>query len=352
MLKLNLKTNTSDYKIYIEKGLIERIDVKIKEIFSGEKIFVITDTNVEHLYADKIINKLNESGFKVYKKVLEAGENSKKIDNIIEIYSSLSDKSITRSDLIIGIGGGVVGDVSGFIASTYLRGVSFVQIPTTLLAQVDSSVGGKTAVDTDFGKNMVGSFYHPKMVIIDPKVLLTLSERVFRDGMAEVIKYAFIRSEKLYELLNKFKNREEIYPHIEDVIYECCSIKKEIVQRDEFDNGERMILNFGHTIGHAIETFYSYEKYTHGEAVSIGMNRIASLAAGKKIISNKIKEQIEELTTQYGLPVDDENIVSKELLKYIKNDKKARGSEINIVLVDKIGSSKILKEDISFFKNK
>ncbi|MDV2934331.1 3-dehydroquinate synthase, partial [Enterococcus faecalis] len=171
-------------------------------------------------------------------------------------------------DLIIALGGGVVGDLAGFVASTFLRGISFIQIPTSLLAQVDSSVGGKVAVDLERGKNLVGSFYHPELVLIDPNMLGTLPEKYFNDGLGEVIKYGCIKSKELFEKLEGFENKEDLKENIGEIIYECCNIKREVVEYDEKDLGERMILNFGHTLGHAIEQIYNYETYSHGEAVA------------------------------------------------------------------------------------
>ena len=276
-MKLNVDLPQNGYEIIIEKGILSNLAKEIKEVFNGNKIFVLTDKNVDKFYGDKVINELEAAGYDTKKLALEPGEETKAFFTLPKVYDELLNFKLTRSDLILTLGGGVIGDLGGFVASTYLRGVPFIQCPTTLLAQVDSSVGGKVGVDLDRGKNLVGSFYQPIKVIIDPNVLETLSDRVFNDGMAEVIKYGCIKDEEFFNKLLNYKDKEEVMNNIEYIIHNCCKIKKEVVEKDEKDTGERMLLNFGHTIGHAIEQYYKYSKYTHGEAVAIGMYEITKL---------------------------------------------------------------------------
>lgn len=235
--------------------------------------------------------------------------------------------------MIITLGGGVIGDLGGFAASTFLRGVDFVQMPTSLLAQVDSSVGGKVAVDLERGKNLVGSFYHPKLVLIDPNVLETLSERFFRDGMAEVIKYGCIKDKEFFYFLKSLKNKEEVMNNIEKVIHKCCFIKKCVVENDEKDTGERMLLNFGHTLGHAIETYYNFKKFTHGEAVAIGMYEISKIAENKGLTNQGVSEEIKDILIQYNLPYEVEIEESSEILDTIALDKKNIDNVLKVVLL-------------------
>ena len=226
----------------------------------------------------------------------------------------------------------------------------FIQVPTSLLAQVDSSVGGKVGVDLERGKNLVGSFYQPKRVIIDPNVLNTLEDRFFKDGLGEVIKYGLIRDKDLFEKLESYKDKREVLENIEDIIYTCCNIKRIVVERDEKDLGERMILNFGHTLGHAIEKYYDFKSYTHGEAVAIGMYNIAKLTEEKKLTENIYSEKIKNVLIKYDLPYE-VNIEEKdEIINTISLDKKNMGKVLKVILVREIGNAEIYDTNLEFFK--
>lgn len=348
---MNLKVNLGEksYDINIEKGLFTEIAKEVKSVYSGRKIFILTDNNVNKYYGDKIQNNLIEAGFEVEKLVLKAGEATKAFETLPKVYDSMLDFKITRSDLLIALGGGVIGDLAGFVAATFLRGISFIQCPTSLLAQVDSSVGGKVAVDLKKGKNLIGAFYHPKKVIIDPLVLDTLEDRYFRDGMAEVIKYGCIKDKNFFEFLESLKTKEEVMNNIEYIIHNCCNIKRIVVENDEFDKGERMLLNFGHTIGHGIEQYYNYETYSHGEGVAIGMYEITKLSEEKGISPKGTSQKIKNILIQYGLPYKSEIDLDK-ILDAIMLDKKNLGSILNIILLKNIGESIIYKTNIEFFK--
>ena len=248
-LNVNLKENS--YPIIIKRGIIKNIGNYIKDKFEGNKIAIISDNIVYEIYGDDIKESLENQGYDVKSIIIPAGEQSKSFSTLPSIYNELLEFKLTRSDVIMALGGGVVGDLAGFVASTFLRGVPFIQVPTTLLAQVDSSVGGKVGVDLEKGKNLVGSFYHPKLVIIDPEVLNTLSPRMFKDGLAEVIKYGCIKDKELFEKLKKYNDKNALIKDIDSIIYTCCDIKRTVVEEDEKDFGERMLLNFGHTLGHA-----------------------------------------------------------------------------------------------------
>lgn len=349
MEDLVVELGERSYPIIIKKGLIDEVDLEIKKIFKGKRIFVLTDKNVEHHYGDKVKSCLAKSGYEVKLMVLEAGEETKAFSTLPSIYNELLDFKLTRSDLIITLGGGVIGDLGGFVASTFLRGVDFVQMPTSLLAQVDSSVGGKVAVDLERGKNLVGSFYHPKLVLIDPNVLETLSDRFFRDGMAEVIKYGCIKDKDFFYFLKDLKTKEEVMHNIETVIHKCCFIKKCVVENDEKDTGERMLLNFGHTLGHAIETYYNFKKFTHGEAVAIGMYEISKIAENKGLTEKGISNEIKELLVQYSLPYEVEINDSSAILDTIALDKKNIDNVLKVVLLKNIGESYLEETNVEFF---
>lgn len=344
-MKLTVDLSHSSYDIIIQKGLLNYLSKEISEVFKGKKIFILTDKNVDKFYGDKVLKELSDFGYDTKKLVLEAGEETKSFFTLPKIYDELLNFKITRSDLIITLGGGVIGDLGGFVASTYLRGIPFIQVPTTLLAQVDSSVGGKVGIDLDRGKNLVGSFYHPKKVIIDPEVLKSLSDRVFNDGMAEVIKYGCIKDKDFFDNLLKYKDKEEVMNNIEYIIHNCCKIKKEVVEKDEKDTGERMLLNFGHTIGHAIEKYYKYNKYTHGEAVAIGMYEITKISEASFETEKGTADIIKNILIKYNLPYKlDINL--NEIKETISLDKKNINNKLNLIFLNKIGESKIVKREL------
>lgn len=346
-LKVDLKDRS--YPIIIEKGLINRVSEEIRKVYKGKKIFIITDDNVNKYYGGKISGELKKNDFEVKLLALKPGEETKNFNTLPIVYNELLDFNLTRSDLIIALGGGVIGDLAGFVASTYLRGVDFVQIPTSLLAQVDSSVGGKVAVDLDRGKNLVGSFYHPKCVLIDPEVLNTLDNRFFIDGMAEVIKYGCIKDKQFFDYLEKMENNQKLINNMEVVIHKCCDIKRQVVENDEKDKGERMLLNFGHTLGHAIEQYYNYTKYSHGEGVAIGMYVISKISEEKGLTKKGTSQRIKDILVKYNLPYElDVNI--EETLEAINLDKKKLGNDLNVIILKEIGNSEIYKTTAEFFK--
>lgn len=340
-MKLTVDLESNSYDIIIEKGILNNIASEVKEVFKGNKIFILTDKNVDEFYGDSVVRNLESLGYEVRKLVLEAGEETKSFFTLPKVYDELLNFKVTRSDLLLTLGGGVIGDLGGFVASTYLRGIPFIQCPTSLLAQVDSSVGGKVGVDLDKGKNLVGSFYQPKKVIIDPNVLDSLDERVFNDGMAEVIKYGCIKDEEFFYNLLNYKNKEEVMNNIEYIVHNCCTIKKEVVEKDERDTGERMLLNFGHTIGHAIEQYYNYSKYTHGEAVAIGMYEITKISEALGETEAGTSEKIKDILIKYNLPYKLDVDLS-EISEAISLDKKNLGKKLNLIFISKIGKSKIV----------
>lgn len=333
-MELTVRTSQS-YKIIIERGCISQIGARAAELFKpGAKALIVSDTNVQPIYGAQISHSLTESGFSCFPFAFPAGETSKRLSTIETIYSILSENRFTRSDFIIALGGGVTGDMAGFAAATYLRGIQFIQVPTTLLAQVDSSVGGKTGVDLLQGKNLVGAFHQPALVLIDPDTLATLPPRYFSDGMGEVIKYGCIKSRALFNLIQS----ADIHDNMENIIFCCVDIKREVVEHDEFDTGERMLLNFGHTFGHALEKLYHFENLSHGEAVGIGMVSMARFGEIAGVTASGTADEIISVLKKYNLPVEDgtplEHIVETTTL-----DKKSNGSTINVILLQEIGRS-------------
>lgn len=350
VLSVDVVSKDIHYPLKIEKGLLNHLAEEINSVYKNKKIAIVTDENVQSLYGEHITTQLTDAGFEVTVIVLEPGEQTKSMENLQVIFSRLIAFGLSRSDLLIALGGGVIGDLAGFAAASYLRGIAFVQIPTTLLAQVDSSVGGKVAIDLPEGKNLVGAFYHPKLVIIDPDVLETLSDSTFNDGMAEVIKYGCIHDAAFFQQLKHYESRVDVMAEIERIVAECCTIKGDLVQSDERDISERMLLNFGHTIGHAIEAYYHYEKYTHGQAISIGMVAMNRLTEALGISEAGSTQAIEELLTHYALPTELAVAADyQKILPLIKNDKKNIENALFIVVLDAVGQSHTMAAPTDFF---
>lgn len=352
MSRIDINLQSNSYPIYIEAGLLDEIGHKIREIYNGKKIVIVTDENVSKYYGEKLINNIKKENYEVSEIVLIPGEKTKCIEELTGLYNKFLDLGLTRSDLIIAFGGGVIGDLTGFAAATYLRGVNLIQIPTSLIAQIDSSIGGKVAVDLPRGKNLIGNFYHPKAVFIDPLMLKTLEKRFLYDGMAEVIKYGAIRDKDLFNNLMNYKNEEELFKNIEYVIETCCNIKKQVVENDEKDTGERMILNFGHTLGHVVEKYFNFEKYTHGEAVAIGMNLITAKSEELSLTEEGTSQQIKNILVKYNLPYEVEMKDKNQILNTISLDKKSSGKNINLVIIKKIGEvflHEINKDELNKF---
>ena len=328
-----IKVNTKiPYNIIIKAGILNSSGELLKSITNAKRICIVSDSNVSKLYAEKVRTSLIKSGFNTSLFIFKAGETSKRLSTINDMYSFFCKNSLTRTDLVLALGGGVTGDMAGFAAATYLRGIDYIQVPTSLLAQIDSSIGGKTGVDIEYGKNLVGAFYQPKAVIIDPSVLSTLNDNYFYDGLAEAIKYGCIKS---YSLFEKIEN-ENPKDCIEDIIYECVNIKRQIIENYEFETYERMILKFGQTIGHSIETIYNYEKYSHGQAVSIGMSLITKVSENQKLTIPGTYKKLTSVLEKYNLPIID-NCALSDIAKYSSNDKKSTGSTINLILIKEIG---------------
>jgi 3-dehydroquinate synthase len=323
MKTISISSKQKNYDIIIKDNLLE----KMGDYLDVNKFYIIiADDQIPSQYINLVkktcINNLFIS--------FPSGEKSKSFEQYERIISILQENNVSRDSCILALGGGVTGDLSGFIASTYLRGIDLIQIPTTLLAQIDSSVGGKVAINTNKAKNSVGSFYAPSLVLIDPTTLNTLSERNFNNGMAEMIKYGMIHSKKIfYEMLNN-----DVKKDLEYYIYQSLIIKKHYVESDEFDKGLRQILNYGHTYGHAYEAYYKFEKYFHGEGIALGMLDVCE--------NTDIKEELLKILTKFSLPTVD-SVEKTALLPFIKKDKKQTKDYLNLIVVEKIGNATIKK---------
>lgn len=327
------------YDIIIDKGILDRAGELCAAVKKPCRAAVLTDSNVAPLYLGRLERSLFAFGYEVVSYVIPAGEASKSAESYLAFLSFLAQNKITRSDCLFALGGGVVGDLCGFCAATYLRGVEFIQIPTTLLAMVDSSVGGKTAIDIPEGKNLVGAFYQPSLVICDYDTLSTLPGDVFTDGCAEVIKYGIINDRELFE---KLKN--PILPQIEDVIENCVRNKRDVVDADERDTGVRQLLNLGHTAAHSIEMLSGFE-ISHGSAVAMGMAIILRAATALGHCSAEDRDAAIEQISSYGLPTDCP-YSAKELADIALNDKKRHGGSITLVMPYGIGDSRLYKVSV------
>ncbi len=324
------------YRVQVGSGLLARAGEAIALAHSPCRAAIVSDSNVWPIYGEKLVNSLKSAGFNPVFFVFPAGEASKTGETYLTLLNFLAENRLTRADLLVALGGGVVGDVCGFAAATYLRGVEYVQLATTVLAAVDSSVGGKTAIDLPAGKNLVGAFWQPKLVLMDTSPLDTLSARIFSDGMAEVIKYGCIWDREFFDLLARCGDRAGVMEHIVEVLCTCCAIKAKVVMEDERDTGLRMILNFGHTLGHAYEKAYHYETYTHGQAVSAGMVLAAELGERLGVTQPGTKAQIEQLTAAFGLPTAIP-CTAEDYESAVGLDKKGSGDSITVILLRTLG---------------
>ncbi len=338
------------YDILLERGVLARAGRELTNRFPCKRWMIVTDGNVNALYGDSVASSLEDAGLPASRLVLPAGESTKSLMMLERTYHALCAAGISRGDGILSLGGGVIGDLAGFAAATYLRGIPYVQAPTSLLAQVDSAVGGKVAVDLPEGKNLVGSFYQPKLVLLDPDTLMTLPDKYFSDGMGEVIKYGCIRDASLFQLLLERPGREALQPYMHEIIARCVAIKADIVSRDEHDTGERMVLNFGHTLGHAIEALQGYEGLSHGEAVAVGMHLVCRLAEEKGLTEEGTADAVRDCLTAHGLPASVKLYQPERLFDILGRDKKNLGRALHVVLLKRIGESWLYDTSPDFFQ--
>lgn len=331
------------YEIKLESGLFQQIPDALTS-FCGDlrpKLAIITDDTVDALYGSALQDGLMAAGYSVCKYAFPHGEGSKTLETVHEAYTFLAQNSITRTDLIVALGGGVVGDLAGFAAATWLRGIPFIQIPTTFLAMIDSSVGGKTGVNIAAGKNLIGAFWQPSLVLIDVLLLRTLREDVFADGVAEAIKYGAIFDETLFTILEN----GQLAQHLEEVICRCVDIKHEVVEADEHDKGVRQWLNFGHTLGHAIEK-ESHFSISHGKGVAIGMVQLTVACERAGITQTGSASRISACCKRYGLPTQTDFPI-ETLCAHAMGDKKRAGELITLVTLERIGKAALFPVNAS-----
>lgn len=346
MEKIRVELAERSYEIVIGSGTLDKLGKMVGSFGLSPKIAMVSNPKVLSLYGKRISDSILGAGFDLIIVTIPDGEEFKDLSSVQHIYDKLLEHRLDRSSALLALGGGVIGDITGFAASTYMRGISYIQIPTTLLAQVDSSVGGKTGVNHRLGKNMIGTFWQPSLVWIDIDTIKTLPKRQLLAGLSEVIKYGIIQDQELFAFLEE--KREKILAldtaALIHIIKRSCEIKADVVARDERESGLRAILNFGHTIGHAIETVTGYTRFLHGEAIAIGMRLEAQLSQILGITDSDEVSKIKSLLDAYGLPVEiPSDILIEDLISSMKLDKKAVAGELKIVLPEKIGNVVIHK---------
>jgi 3-dehydroquinate synthase len=338
MMPLQVKVGNSRYPVYIKRTTLNTIGEKMAEALPGSRVFIVSDETVWKLYGKPVSDSLTAAGVKFYADAVPPGEASKTAEVLFRLFSDMAKQDYSRSDTVLALGGGVIGDLAGLASAVYLRGMNFVQAPTTLLSQVDSSIGGKVAVDIPEGKNLVGAFHQPKFVLVDPDVLDTLPDNEFACGMAEIIKQAAIADLGLFKNLEKHPGRSALHKALPDMIHDSLVIKRNVVAHDERDEGPRMVLNFGHTIGHALEKLNGFTGISHGEAVSMGMNRITRVSEALGLTLPGTADRLASLCTTFGLPTDIPEGTSREaLIETMERDKKVRGENITLVLLKEVG---------------
>jgi 3-dehydroquinate synthase len=345
MRKVEVRLGPNSYEVYIGSGLLMQAGHQLKETGFTDKLVIITNPIVKGLYGDALKQTLIAEGFRITFLQVPDGEEQKSLEVAGRLYTELTDFYAERMTPILALGGGVIGDLSGFVAATYLRGVPLIQIPTTLLAQVDSSIGGKVAVNHGQLKNKIGAFYQPRLVISDISTLRTLPTKVVTDGLAEVIKSAVIRDKELFTFLEKNLNNAKSLDDevLEEVVFQSAKIKAEIVEKDERDLGLRSILNYGHTVGHAIESVSDF-KVEHGEAVAIGMLAAARISNKQGILDKNELSRLESVIKRAGLPTQMPNLELKKIIQAIEHDKKILRGKIRFVLPKSIGSAFVTDE--------
>ena len=356
--KILVPLSNNSYEVTIKPGIINSIGEELNRIgFNKErKILIVSNKEISNLFGKRILNNLNKYNFYAEIFNIKAGECHKNLDSLRDIYNAAFEIGLDRNSLMIALGGGIVGDVTGFAAATWLRGIEYLQIPTTLLSMVDSSVGGKTAVNHPKGKNLIGAFYQPKAVFIDPETLVTLPTREFKAGMAEVIKYGIIKDKALFEYLENEENRDKILnlenESLMKIINNSIQTKACIVSEDEKENGIRAILNYGHSFGHVIENLCGYGEYLHGEAISIGMKIAGDIAAEKNLWLKEDSLRQNSLIKSYGLPTQIPRIKKNSVMTILMGDKKVRDGKMRFILPREIGEVDIFTdvEESQFLK--
>ena len=338
-----VETATQRYPIFVGYGLLDKLGEELKKVTSSRVAIVISDENVSRLYGDRVEKGLRNAGFAVNSFIVPPGEETKSINTAIDIYNFLIKKRVERDDMLIALGGGMIGDLAGFVAATYLRGIPWIQVPTSLIGMVDASIGGKVAVNHSEGKNLIGAFYQPNFVLADTRALATLPERELTSGWAEVVKYGLILDKEFFEFLESNVDRlTKLEPDVvNEAIIHSASLKAQVVSQDEKEKGQRIILNYGHTIAHGLEAATRYIDFLHGEAVAIGMMGAAKLSQRLGILPANIVKRQQSLLRKFGLPTAFFGINLAEIAKAMEVDKKTRAKEIRWVLLEGIGKTAI-----------
>lgn len=340
MKKVKIRLGSNSYEIHIGSGILEQTGQQLSKQGFGGSLVIITNPTVQRLYGDALKQNLSREGFKVATLEVPDGEEQKSLEVTGRIYQELTDSYAERTTPILALGGGVIGDLAGFVAATYLRGVPLIQVPTTLLAQVDSSIGGKVAIDHGHLKNKIGAFYQPRLVISDIATLKTVDSRILSDGLAEVIKYAAIRDRGLLGYIENNLDRIKSLDAgaLEEIVFRSTEIKAEIVEKDEKDSGIRAILNYGHTVGHAIESVSDF-KVEHGAAVALGMIAAAKISNEMGILDKSELLRLNSLIQRVGLPTAMPELDLDEIIEAIKHDKKVLGGKTRFILLKSLGSA-------------
>lgn len=342
---LALKSGTAFSQAIVEWGGIHRLPGMLRASGLPRRMFVVTDTRVGQIYTEPIQNLLQDAGFAPHILTIPAGESSKSLDYWQRILNWLVENKAERQESLVALGGGVVGDLTGFVAACYHRGIPLIQIPTSLLAQVDSAIGGKTGINHTKGKNLIGAIYQPRLIIVDPACLLTLPERVYREGWAEIVKYGMILDAGLFELLEthapSLRARSIDAPLLTAIVSRCVQLKMDVVATDERDSGLRNILNYGHTFGHALEALTDYGTWLHGEAVSIGMEVAARIAVSRGLLSHEDASRQRQLLQALGLPIHCSDIDAESILTTMQRDKKVQAGRMRWVLPTCMGHAEI-----------
>ena len=340
VIKVDLPDNS--YEIPIAPGNLNQLGSRMSKLNIGKKVLLVSNPDIFDYYGESALNSLKTAGFEVSTHLIPAGERYKTLDSIEKLYDTALSNLLERSSTLVALGGGVIGDMTGFAAATWLRGINFVQVPTSLLAMVDASIGGKTGVNHPQGKNLIGAFYQPRLVLIDPQVLKTLPAREFRAGMAEVIKYGIIWDADLFTLLEEAERLDSLEylseTLLSTILSRSCQAKVDVVSQDEKEAGIRAILNYGHTIGHAVESLTEYSSIVHGEAVAIGMVAAGEIATQLQMWSKDEAQRQHNLIKKAGLPTEIPSTIDTDsILETIKTDKKVKAGKVRFILSRKIG---------------
>ena len=346
MTDIPVNLGSRSYRIHVASGALGTVGVELAELRVGRKAVLVSDPPVTRLHGEPVAESLRAAGFEVIKVSVPEGEQAKGLETAREVWNQLLDAGCDRTATVVALGGGAVGDLAGFVAATYMRGMNFVQVPTTLLAQVDASIGGKTAIDHPRAKNLIGAFHQPHAVIVDPLVLVTLPRREFRAGLYEVIKYGMTSSASLFDRVAR--ERKAIFTRspeaLTPIIAESCRIKASVVADDEREAGPRRVLNFGHTAGHAIEAVTKYRRFRHGEAVGYGMLVAAELAKARGALADRDRQALADVITSLGPLPPIADLSATEMLDAMKHDKKVVAGRLHFVLPTAVGATTIVDD--------